>query len=174
VTETKHLDAPDTTGAASFSRIVLEDFLFHEAALLDEWRLEEWLDLFTDDCVYEIPAPDLPDSDASRTFSLVHDRRTLLEQRVIRLKKPTAHAEFPHSRTRRLITNVRVLGTPLTRSWLRRTSRCTGCAMVATSATSARYEYVVKSTRDGLKIKHRKVLLDQTVLDPHGKISIIL
>jgi len=78
------LDAPDTTGAASFSRIVLEDFLFHEAALLDEWRLEEWLDLFTDDCVYEIPAPDLPDSDASRTFSLVHDRRTLLEQRVIR------------------------------------------------------------------------------------------
>ena len=83
-------DMTDTQQAqATVTRADVEDFLYYEAALLDEWRLEEWLDLFTDDAVYEIPATDLPghvESDASRTYALVHDRRTLLEQRVIRLK----------------------------------------------------------------------------------------
>ena len=31
------------------SRAEVEDFLYHEAALLDEWRLDEWLALLTDD-----------------------------------------------------------------------------------------------------------------------------
>ncbi|WP_428339886.1 aromatic-ring-hydroxylating dioxygenase subunit beta [Mycobacterium sp.] len=84
--------------AATLTRADVEDFLYHEAALLDEWRLEEWLDLFTIDCVYEVPAPDRPDDDPAETFALIHDRRPMLEQRVIRLTKPTAHAEFPHRR----------------------------------------------------------------------------
>jgi p-cumate 2,3-dioxygenase beta subunit len=159
------------------TRADVEDFLYYEAALLDEWRLEEWLDLFTDDAVYEIPATDLPghvESAASRTYALVYDRKTLLEQRVIRLKKPTAHAEFPHSRTRRLLTNVRVLGA--------------AGAEVLVSANFivfrgrngrdvfyvGRYEYVLRRSSDGLKIQHRKAVLDQETLDPHGKISIIL
>jgi p-cumate 2,3-dioxygenase subunit beta len=174
MTDTAQLDGPDVTGTTEFTRAALEDFLFHEAALLDEWRLEEWLDLFTDDCVYEIPAPDLPESDASRTFSLIHDRRTLLEQRVIRLKKPTAHAEFPHSRTRRLITNVRVLGHTLDEVMVGANFAVYRLRNGRDVCYVGRYEYVLKVTRGGLKIKHRKVLLDQTVLDPHGKISIIL
>ena len=34
------------------SRAEIEDFLFTEADLLDEWRLPEWLELFTDDVRY--------------------------------------------------------------------------------------------------------------------------
>lgn len=34
----------------------VEAFLYHESELLDEWRLEEWLDLFTEDCRYDVPA----------------------------------------------------------------------------------------------------------------------
>jgi 3-phenylpropionate/cinnamic acid dioxygenase small subunit len=37
-----------------------------------------------------------------------------------------------------------------------------------------RYEYVLRRGPDGLKIRHRKAVLDQATLDPHGKISIIL
>ena len=156
------------------SRADVEDFLYREAALLDEWRLEEWLDLFTDDCVYEIPAPDLPDEDTARTFSLVHDERTLLEQRIIRLKKPTAHAEFPHSRTRRLITNVRILAYAGTEVM------CTANFVVYRMrngidlAYVGRYDYVLRTSCEGLQIRQRKVILDQSVLDPHGKVSIIL
>ena len=33
----------------------VEDFLYHEAELLDERRYEEWLDLFTEDVHYWMP-----------------------------------------------------------------------------------------------------------------------
>jgi p-cumate 2,3-dioxygenase beta subunit len=162
---------------ATVTRADVEDFLYYEAALLDEWRLEEWLDLFTADAVYEIPATDLPshvESDTSRTFALVYDRRTLLEQRVIRLKKPTAHAEFPHSRTRRLLSNVRILGAAddevmATANFIVFRGRNGRDVFYV-----GRYEYVLRRSSDGLKIRHRKAVLDQESLDPHGKISIIL
>jgi p-cumate 2,3-dioxygenase subunit beta len=156
------------------TRTDIEDFLYAEAALLDEWRLEEWLDLFTIDCLYEIPAPDRPDEDPAETFALIHDHRPMLEQRVIRLKKPTAHAEFPHSRTRRLINNVRILS--------REGDELTVTANFAVFRVRngievtyvGRYHYLLIITDDGLQIRHRKAILDQDVLDPHGKISIIL
>ena len=156
------------------TRADVEEFLYREAALLDEWRLEDWLDLFTLDCVYEVPAPDRPDEAIEGSFALIHDRRPLLEQRVLRLNKPTAHAEFPHSRTRRLISNVRILA---------RTDH-----EVSVSANFAvfrihhgvevtyvgRYDYLLVATAEGLRIQRRKATLDHDVLDPHGKISIIL
>ncbi len=156
------------------TRTDIEDFLYAEAALLDEWRLEEWLDLFTIDCLYEVPAPDQPNEDPAETFALIHDHRPMLEQRVIRLKKPTAHAEFPHSRTRRLINNVRILS--------REGDEVTVTANFAVFRVRngievtyvGRYYYVLITTDDGLQIRHRKAILDQDVLDPHGKISIIL
>ncbi|MCB5291808.1 aromatic-ring-hydroxylating dioxygenase subunit beta [Arthrobacter sp. SO3] len=77
------------------SRAEIEDYLYREAAMFDDWRLEEWLELFTLDCVYEVPATDAPTSDPSITWSLIHDRRTMLEQRVIRLKKPEAPRRVP-------------------------------------------------------------------------------
>ncbi|MDP6228622.1 MAG: aromatic-ring-hydroxylating dioxygenase subunit beta, partial [Dehalococcoidia bacterium] len=41
----------------------VEQFLYHEAALLDEWRLDEWLTFFTDDARYVVPTTDLPEGD---------------------------------------------------------------------------------------------------------------
>src|SRR5271163_3779869 len=38
----------------------VEDLLYKEAALLDEWRLDEWLELLTEDAVYEVPPTDVP------------------------------------------------------------------------------------------------------------------
>ena len=35
------------------TRSAVEDFLYQEAALLDEWRLDEWLSLLTDDALEE-------------------------------------------------------------------------------------------------------------------------
>lgn len=53
---------------AIITRAQIEDFLFEEAALLDEWRLREWLDLLTDDVVYEVPSTDVPDGDSRHTL----------------------------------------------------------------------------------------------------------
>jgi p-cumate 2,3-dioxygenase beta subunit len=61
--------------------------------------------------VYEVPATGMPDGSPSSSLFLIHDDRFMLESRIKRLLSRNAHAENPRSRTRRLITNVRV-GTP--------------------------------------------------------------
>ncbi len=49
----------------------VEDFLFLEAELLDGWKLEQWLQLFTPDGRYLVPSCDLPE-DASPDKSLFY------------------------------------------------------------------------------------------------------
>ena len=93
----------------TIARTDVEDFLFAEAELLDEWRLPEWLELFTDDAIYYVPATDLAvDASPDNNLFYVADDRFRLSERVKRLMKRTAHAEFPHSRTRHLVSNVRI------------------------------------------------------------------
>jgi p-cumate 2,3-dioxygenase beta subunit len=96
---------------AAVSRAEIEDFLFHEADLLDNWRLDEWLSLMTEDATYYVPPNDRPDADHRFTLFTIADDMVRLRERVIRLKDPNCHAEYPPSRTRRLITNVRITGT---------------------------------------------------------------
>lgn len=91
------------------TRTEAEDFLFHEAALLDAWKLDEWLGLLTPDARYLVPSNDAPDGESATTLFLIADDMARIRGRVARLKDPQAHAEFPHSRTRRMITNVRVI-----------------------------------------------------------------
>jgi p-cumate 2,3-dioxygenase beta subunit len=84
-------------------------FLYDEAALLDEWRLDEWLTLFHPEAAeYLIPSPEDLSDDPATTLHLVHDSMAILSGRVTRLKSKHAHAESPRSRTRRQIANVRV------------------------------------------------------------------
>jgi p-cumate 2,3-dioxygenase beta subunit len=84
-------------------------FLYDEAALLDEWRLDEWLSLFHPEAArYVIPSPEDLSDDPTTTLQLVNDSRTTLAGRIGRLKSKHAHAESPRSRTRRQIANVRV------------------------------------------------------------------
>src|SRR6187401_1030644 len=90
------------------SRAEVEDFLYHEADLLDSWRLDDWLGLLTDSAEYYVPPNDKPDGDHRFTLFTVADDIVRLRERVIRLKDPNCHAEYPPSRTRRFITNVRV------------------------------------------------------------------
>ena len=92
------------------TRQEVEDFLYREAALLDEWKLDEWLGLLTDDAQYRVPSNDAQGGDPKSTLYLIADDIQRLRGRVTRLKDPHAHAEFPHSRTRRMIGNVRIVG----------------------------------------------------------------
>ena len=78
---------------ATVTREQVEDFMFLEAEILDEWRLKEWLTLFTMDATYNVPATDVPaNASPDGTLFYVADDRFRLEQRVERLLKRTAHA----------------------------------------------------------------------------------
>jgi 3-phenylpropionate/cinnamic acid dioxygenase small subunit len=84
-----------------------EQFLYHEARLLDTQRYEEWLELFTDDATYWVPLQQ-NQKDPFETSSIIHDDRTLLELRVKQARHPRAHARLPLARTVHQIGNVMV------------------------------------------------------------------
>ena len=84
-----------------------EQFLVHEARLLDEGRFDEWLALFTPEAWYWVPSE--PDqADPVETVSLIYDDRRLLETRVRRLSSPRMYSQEPRSRTSRMIGNVTI------------------------------------------------------------------
>ena len=72
-------------------RLEVEDFLFEEAAILDDWRLDDWLALFTEDCRYVVPTTDKPDGNPATDLTLVDDDHERLYWRVNRLKSRHAH-----------------------------------------------------------------------------------
>ncbi len=93
----------------------VERFLIDEAVLLDERRLHEWLDLFTDDTRYWMPVVETIDGGRPATEETVpppmpifDDDKNFLILRVKRLDTGLAHSEQPPSRTRHLISNVRL------------------------------------------------------------------
>jgi len=152
----------------------VERLLIGEAALLDEWRLTEWLKLFTEDARYWVPTTDLPEGIAGEVLGLIDDDYTRLHARVDRLLSRHAHREFPWSRTRRFVTNVRATED--------------GDGEIKASASFlvyrirnrhvdpyiGHYEYLLKRVDGGLKIKRRAAILDLEALDPQATVSFIL
>jgi 3-phenylpropionate/cinnamic acid dioxygenase small subunit len=86
----------------------VEQFLYHEARLLDTQQLEAWLELFTEDATYWMPL-ERDQKDPLETSSIVHDDRTLLGLRVQQARHPRAHARLPLARTVHQVGNVMVV-----------------------------------------------------------------
>jgi p-cumate 2,3-dioxygenase subunit beta len=152
----------------------VEKFIVEEAVMLDEWRLDDWLALFTEDARYMVPATDMPTADPKETLALINDDVARLRGRVERLKSRHAHREFPWSRTRRLITNVRIkeiVGEEIlaNASFLVYRIRSGQVDPLIGS-----YVYTLRRVDGVLKIAARRAVLDLEALRPHGTLSIIL
>lgn len=157
------------------TRPALEDFLYAEAALLDEWKLDDWLALFDESARYLVPAAGASDdADPAITLFYIADDYHRLSERVKRLKKPTAHAEFPHSRCRRLISNVRILGGTddefqATSNYVTYRSK-----MGATQTYFGHHLYVMRKAGDALRILKKTSFIDADDIRDQNKVSIIL
>ena len=93
----------------------VEQFYYEEAALLDGHRYEEWVALFTDDMHYFVPIRRTKSRrELSGEFTqpgemaFFDDNKSHLEGRVTKLLTGRSWSEDPPSRTRRLLTNIRV------------------------------------------------------------------
>lgn len=162
--------------SAAITRTEAEDLLYEEADLLDQWKLHEWLALYTPDATYSVPSTDLPPgADPARSLFYIADDHARLTQRVIRLMKNTAHAEYPRSRTRHLVSNVRVGAelddgdTPVSAAFV--TFR-TKNAITHTFIGCLRYRLC--RVDGALRIREKRCELDLDGLRPHGRVSIIL
>jgi p-cumate 2,3-dioxygenase beta subunit len=158
---------------AASLRETVEDFVYEEAALLDQWRLDEWLALFTSDGRYFVPTTDLPDGDPRRDLVFIDDDMARLRARVERLKSRHGHREYPSSRTRRFISNIRIKtadeGVVVTSSFLIYRFR-----MGESAPYVGWYEHTLTQVDGEFKIRHRKAVLDMEALSDHGAVSIIL
>lgn len=89
----------------------LTQHLYEEAALLDEQRFEEWLDMLAPEVRYRVPVRSTArrgTPELSREMYLVDDDLSTLGLRIRRLATDVAWAEDPPSRTRHHLSNVRV------------------------------------------------------------------
>jgi benzoate/toluate 1,2-dioxygenase beta subunit len=81
-----------------------------EARLLDQLRYDDWLSLYTAECIYWVPSTPAA-GDPRREISVMFDDRRRLEDRIYRFRTGYAWSQAPASRTVRLITNVEVFAT---------------------------------------------------------------
>jgi p-cumate 2,3-dioxygenase beta subunit len=162
------------TSTRLLTRLAVEEFLVEEAHLLDEWKLDEWLALFAEDATYVVPSTDLPDGDPRTALTIVDDDHLRLTWRVNRLKSRHAHREFPYSRTRRQISNVRIVedrgdeldveaGVVLHRFRHGHHDLFVGV-----------YKHTLVRTGDTFRFRRRRAELDQEQLRPNGALSIVL
>lgn len=158
-------------------RAALEDFLYADAALLDEWRLDAWLATFAPDAQYMVPPLDAPDGDPATSLFLINENLAELTLRVHQLRDGLVLAERPRSRTRRMIGNVRLLDAG---------SGLDGLVRVAANFTIHRfrgghrqdlvghYDHLLRPTTEGLRFVRRCAVLDLESFAPVGVLTILL
>lgn len=159
-------------------RLVLKDeveqFLYNEAALLDERRYEEWIDLMAEDIHYFMPIRrnvkfgewERENSDPASEISWFDEGKDVLEGRVRQLMTGVHWAEEPVSRIRHIISNIRVVdvqGDMITTSdnffvWHNR-------LLTEVNLFAGRRDNILRRDPEtGFKLVKRTILLDQSVL----------
>ncbi len=171
------VEAPGASAApAMMSRMLLqfeiEQFYYAEAALLDDRRFEQWLALFAEDAHYWMPIRrTMTSNELDREFTapgamaFFDDDRMMLAARVKKLATGYSWSEDPPSRTRHLVTNLRIV-----RDEAGELAVNTNFHLYRTRLNSEEDHWigsrrdVLRRTSDGLKIVSRHIFLEQTVL----------
>jgi 3-phenylpropionate/cinnamic acid dioxygenase small subunit len=138
-----------------------QSFLTREARLIDEGRFNDWLDLFTDDCLYWVPVT-AGGGDPTGEVSHAFDDRRRLTDRVYWLRTGLAFSQIPASRTRRVIGNVETTVDPSTGERLLRSNVVVHEFRAGiTKVYPGWYGHVLRSTDEGPRIKLKQTnLLD--------------
>jgi 3-phenylpropionate/cinnamic acid dioxygenase small subunit len=150
----------------------LLDFLYDEAALLDQTRLEEWLELMAPDITYFMPIRGTrarkDGSEFTTEYGHFDDNLTSLIFRVKKLATPSSWGEDPQSRTRRFVTNVRAYTTDrddeffVSSDLLITRNRFT--STVTDIISAERRDIVRKIDEDTYKLVARRILADQSTI----------
>lgn len=175
VQERRATDAPAgdrvPVGSPVYNSIV--EYLYDEASLLDQIRLQEWGARLATDLVYTAPLRETRGVSQQaatfvRTVQHFHDDYRSVMGRIMRLTATkSAWAEDPPSRTRRLVTNVLVHGTAKADEFA-----VTSYLLVTRSRfnfdefdlISGERHDVLRRDGASFKLARREILLDQAVL----------
>lgn len=154
------------------ARLAAEDFLIAEAALLDDRRFAEWLELFADDLEYVVPVRTTRrtgnGSDVDWESRHFDDTKASMSLRVRRLTETdVAWAEDPPSFTRRMVSNFRYAPGPADTELTVKTN----LLLFRSRGTKGTHDLIAGERTDvlrlvdgALKIAKRHVVLDQATL----------
>jgi 3-phenylpropionate/cinnamic acid dioxygenase small subunit len=156
----------------------MEDFLYHEAELLDERRYEEWLELLADDVRYWMPMRrnvkfgelDREFTRAGQDINWFDEGKDTLTRRVQQILTGVHWAEEPLSRICHMVSNVQLLH--LRPSVVEPAEVAVKCRFLIyrnrvdteTDILVGKREDVLRRTNEQWKIRQRKIVLDQNVL----------
>lgn len=155
----------------------VEEFLYEEAALLDAWDLRKWQELFTPGGEYMIVTPNIENPEtASPTekLFLVADDQERLTQRVERLLDKTAHVEFPHSKTRHCLSNIRIQSSGGVELRVRANFVTYRTKNDETTYFPGHVIYELERQGETFRIRRKRCIIDTDSLAMQGKVSIIL
>jgi 3-phenylpropionate/cinnamic acid dioxygenase small subunit len=149
----------------------VEDLINREADLMDRHQWNEWLELYTEDCVFWIPSWNTEEEMISdpeveiNTMYIVG--RAGLEARVFRMTSRDSYASLPLAWTSHVIGTIRLLGQneagDLTASakWLVLSLDSRRGKMVR----GGWYDYALSDTPQGLRIRSKKITLLESMID---------
>jgi p-cumate 2,3-dioxygenase beta subunit len=155
----------------------VEEFLYEEAALLDEWDLRRWRNLFAPDGEYLIVTPNIENPETAspaKALFLVADDQDRLTQRVERLLDKTAHVEFPHSKTRHCLSNIRIQSHAGAELRVRANFVTYRTKNDETTYFPGHVIYDLKRDGQTFRICRKRCIIDTDSLVMQGKVSIIL
>lgn len=159
----------------------IEQTLYTEAALLDSYRLEEWLGMLTDDIVITAPIrrdthPGTEQSEFSEEGYYIYNEADVLRERVTRLGKEYAWAENPRSRVRHVIGNVRVTdaGDDEYVAWNNQLVYRSYGNTAKKDTLSAQRKTTLRRVDGDLKITSREIYFDDSVLDVKNLTIVLL
>ncbi len=156
----------------------IEQFLYHEAELLDERRYEDWLALFAEDAQYFMPMRrNVPHDEPEREFTRAgldvnwfDEGKDTLTRRVKQILTGIHWAEEPPSRICHLISNVQVLSAspdaaaPAEVTVKSRFLIYRNRVETETDFLVGKREDLLRRANGGWQIARRKIVLDQNVL----------
>lgn len=151
------------------SRVVR--FLHYEASLVDDKRLDRWIELFTDDLEYRAPIRVWRDDAGYQVDPVAcyfNDTKQTLSIRIQRISTGLAWAESPPSVTRHFVSNVRVTQGPgpdeLTARANVLVTRSRGPSVRQEVFPADRFD-ILRPDGDSFQIARRIVILDSSMPD---------
>jgi 3-phenylpropionate/cinnamic acid dioxygenase small subunit len=149
----------------------IERLLYCEASLLDDKKWRDWLDLYTEDAVYWMPAWTSEyetTSDPELQLNLLYLKgRASLEDRVFRIETGDSFASVPMARTTHVVGGVLVgasgvSGVEVRASWIVHSYGIHGGI-----TRSGAYDYLLRDEAGVLKIARKKItMIDDKLVGP--------
>ncbi|MEM9840387.1 MAG: aromatic-ring-hydroxylating dioxygenase subunit beta [Pseudomonadota bacterium] len=153
----------------------IEQFLYEEAAAIDERRFDDWLSMLAEDLHYEAPTrynrlPRERHREWSADGEAKHfeDDKALMKLRVKRLHTDKSWSEDPPSRTRHMVSNVRVRRSESLDLFIVDSAIAVYRARADDDVETffgARHDHIRQSgSEHGYEVARRVILFDQTLL----------